>query len=168
VPQSSVIAGALILAYILFVTRRGELTGYLQDLGIVSGESSPVSNPYTTSSVTVSQSPQQQQSGGGGGAPGAQGAPGAPGAPGATGPAGASVSSTVGSGGGTSTNSQITGYTNPDTGEPVLGGTTGGGVAITPSTPTLPGVPGLPPVELPPIGGGDTGGDGGGDSGGDG
>lgn len=63
--QTSVIAGSLILAYIVFITVRGELTGYLQDLGIVSGETAPTAQPYTTSSQTVTQGPQIIQSGGG-------------------------------------------------------------------------------------------------------
>lgn len=50
VDQTSVIAGSLILAFIVFITVRGELTGYLQDLGIVSGETPPAASPITTSS----------------------------------------------------------------------------------------------------------------------
>jgi hypothetical protein len=47
--QSTIIAGAIVLGYIVFITLRGELPCYLKVLGIGSGGSNcPANNPQST------------------------------------------------------------------------------------------------------------------------
>jgi hypothetical protein len=187
--QTSVIAGALILAYIVFITVRGELTGYLQDLGIVSGETPPPSQSFLTTSQTYGQLPSVSVSVSGGGGGGGGGGTTVPGTgsqmPSGTntskcGPFGCPPESVPGATTGGTT--QVPENPNPPSAgnpSPVPGGTgsypgplpmPGDGSEPPPDwqgpLPPAgePGV-GLPPVELPPFGGGDIGGGGGGGTG---
>lgn len=148
--QTSAIAGALILAYIVFITVRGELTGYLQDLGIVSGETPPASPNYNTQSTTQSQSSGSSSGsssgvGGGGSTSG--------------GPANQSGSTVPGTG--SQTNNPGGSTVGPTTPYGQAPGTLPGSANSTITYPNfgidpgnigeLPELPGLTPVSAPPV-----------------
>ena len=63
--HSSVIAGSLVLAYVIFVINKGELPCYLQLLGIATAANCPAGQAVSTAATTLGSNVTVQRAGAG-------------------------------------------------------------------------------------------------------